>query len=415
MFSGIPLPNMNDISIPAKLAQLNELQKQHLENQYYPQNAMAKNASQLAYANLMGPQFLAKLIGNPAILSNTPDEQKNSLLKRLYAAGGQGASNPFSQNDDQSGSLSRFLTNKLKGLFGSSEEKKAPQNPFSTAGLSSNDQNAIAGMKPGDSYVVQGNSSNPMAASSQDPLNTIPVASNKPTFAENQANYQGVVEEGKEAGKIRAKDISELNNAVFNADTQLTTLNDLGSIISSPEFKNMRQLSLAGGHEIGYYSKFGTPEQKEMVGRLITDTGNIIKDNARDFPGQFRKGEQSLLNNMKVNTSDMPETAVGKAESLNYFIKMAQERSRLTSQFMNKNHVNKLEALEQADKQLNGDAIRGKIYEQLHPRESETNADATKFLDKKFSNAAEFKSALDTLNDKQRQAVIAEMRQRGWH
>jgi len=52
----------------------NALTKSNLENQikkveaqYAPITAQAQAASKLAYANLMGPQFLAKMLGNPDI------------------------------------------------------------------------------------------------------------------------------------------------------------------------------------------------------------------------------------------------------------------------------------------------------------------------------------------------------------
>lgn len=388
MFSGIPLPNMNELSIPAKLAQLNELQKQHMENEYYPQNAMASNLSKLSYANLMGPQFLAKLIGNPAVLANTSDEEKNAILKKLYTAGGQGGTNPFAQQGNaQSDSLSGFLTNKLKGLFGN-EEKPTAQNPFSSANLSAQDQNAIAGMKPGDSYVVQGNQSNQVDQSSHDPLDLIPTpnSTSKPTFAENQGKYQGVVEEGKEAGKIRAKDIKDLNDIFFNGQTTQTTLENLSNILGSKEFEQIRQVPLAGQHELSYYSKFGTPAQQNMIGQYYTLTGNIIKDSARDFAGQFRKGEQQLLSGMKPSAGDTVDVARGKTESLAVMQKMLTERARLTSEIMSKYHANKLQAQELADKQLNGGQIRDQIHNRLNPKPTDSDID---FMAQKYKISAD--------------------------
>lgn len=388
MFSGIPLPNMNELSIPAKLAQLNELQKQHLENEYYPQNAMAKNASQLAYANLMGPQFLAKLIGNPAILSNTPEDQKSALLQKLYAAAGQKGNNPFNQEGSQPASLSGFLTNKLKGLF-DNDEKPVGQNPFSSANLSQQDQNAISGMKPGDSYVIKGNqNNNDDDQSFHDPLDLIPTpnSSSKPTFAENQGKYQGVVEEGKKSGQIRAQDIKDLNDIVFNGQTTQTTLDNLSNILGSKEFEQIRQIPLAGQHELSYYAKFGTPEQQNMIGQYYTLTGNIIKDSARDFAGQFRKGEQQLLSGMKPSPSDTVDVARGKTESLSVMQKMLTERAKLTSEIMSKYHSNKLEAQELADKHINGNQIRSQIHNRLNPKPTDSDID---FMAKKYSISAD--------------------------
>ena len=41
-----------------------------IKAQYAPVTAQAEAASKLAYANLMGPQFLAKILGNDAAVGN---------------------------------------------------------------------------------------------------------------------------------------------------------------------------------------------------------------------------------------------------------------------------------------------------------------------------------------------------------
>ena len=104
-----------------------------------------------------------------------------------------------------------------------------------------------------------------------------------------------------------------------------------------------------------------------MVGKYYTLTGNLIKDASRDFAGQFRKGEQTLLQGMKPSTSDTVDTAKGKAGTLTVLNKMLQERSRLTSKYMEKNHANKLEASEWADRQVDGDKIRKEVHDRLNP------------------------------------------------
>jgi len=228
------------------------------------------------------------------------------------------------------------------------------QSPYGN--LSQQDRSAIEGMQPGDSYVIQGDKQQP---SMEKP--------NK-TFAENRANYAGVVKEGEELGKIRAGDIKELNDVVYRGQTNQYTLDNVSKILGSPEFEQIRQVPLLGKHELSYYAKFGTPEQQNMIGQYYTSTGNIIKDSARDFAGQFRKGEQQLLENMKPSASDTPDTARGKVESLSVMNKMLLERSKLISQYMQKNHMNKGEAEDIADKQIDGDEIRKQIHDNLYPK-----------------------------------------------
>jgi len=142
----------------------------------------------------------------------------------------------------------------------------------------------------------------------------------------------------------------------------------VNSMIASPEIRELRQVPLAGRHEMSFYAKYGTPAQQQLVGRLYAQMGNIVKDSSRDFAGQFRKGEQQLLQGMKPNDSDTIDSMTGKAESLSVMNKMLMERSRLTSQYMSQYHINKLQASEFADKKINGQAIRDQVHNTLNPK-----------------------------------------------
>lgn len=334
----LPLPDANFIPggpITAGLRNANAVTAENLDNeikriqaQYAPLTTQAEAASKLAYANLMGPQFLSKLLGNEAVLANFPDAQ--SAIKML-AGISTGQPNQLNNPD---------INNKLL------------QNPL----LTQVDRTAILNQKPGDAYKIP-----------QTQTQTAIPEATTPSVAQNLANFKGTVEEGKESGKIRAKDIENLNDVVFNGETNQTTLDNIAKILRSPEFEQIRQLPIGGRTELSYYSKFGTPEQQNMIGQYQTLIGNIIKDSARDFPGQFRKGEQQLLQSMKPTPSDTVDTARGKLESLLDMNKMLTERARLTSKFMSERHINKLQAQELADKQINGDSIRQKIHDQLNP------------------------------------------------
>jgi hypothetical protein len=369
------LPLQSGGNILSTLGSLNELQKQHLENKYYAPTAQANAMSKLAYANLMGPQFLAKLMGNTDILANIPPEQRQQALDMLYKAGagqgtGAGASsqqqqptNPFNTGSSDESPLAKMV-NHVKDAFGFGDKKspamgapQAPTNPLAQMqpNLSQQDTQNINQLTPGDAYTVQGNQpTNPMAQGAQ-------------AFPENVGRYKGIVEEGQESGKIRAKDIEELNNTAFSGETNQSTLDNISNILSSPEFEQIRQVPLAGNHELSYYAKFGTPAQQQMVGKYYTLTGNIVKDSARDFAGAFRKGEQQLLQGMKPAPSDTVDTARGKTEALSYMNRLLTERSKLTSQIMSERHINKGQAQELADKQINGGAIRDEIHQKLNP------------------------------------------------
>ena len=391
---------INALSNDMLLKKINEARAK-----YAPMTAQADAASKLAYANLMGPQFLAKIMGNDSALANMSEDQKRQALALVSRAGmGQQGNNSLSQlsqpqnpmNQGTGNSLSGYLSNKIKNTFESTPQSSNMQMPTQAAiqvptesmgAPSSNqlvpgkdfDNNAaldaydmwlkspqgLAEISKGEKAVIPDEKQVVAWANAQ---NGIPRPSqSKPSYAENTGSYKGIVAEGTETGKIRAKDIEELNNTVFNAETHQSTLDDLSSILSSPQFEQIRQVPLLGHNELSYYAKEGTPEQQQLVGRYFTDTGNIVKDSARDFAGQFRKGEQQLLSGMKPNPSDTVDTARGKLESLSYFNKMLAERSRLTSKIMSEYHVNKLAAQEAADQKINGEQIRRGIHDKLNP------------------------------------------------
>jgi hypothetical protein len=350
---------------------LNALRQSQLQNkisgieaQYKPLTTQAEAASKLAYANLMGPQFLAKIMQSDPALANLTDEQKKQAMASIYQAGtgqGSGASifgqmNMPQQNSNQGQGVAGNAINWLMNKLTNNQSAPQPQNQLmQPSGVSPQPSNMGA---PMPNTIKKG----------FEPLNQLPYDNGMGNdFTGNIAAYKGRVKEGEEAGSIRAKDIKDLNDSYFSGQNTQTTLDSLSDILGSKDFENIKQMPLAGHHELSYYSKFGTPEQQNMVGQYYTLTGNVIKDSARDFAGAFRKGEQQLLQGMKPNPSDTVDAARGKTESLSVINKMLMERSRLTSQLMNKYHINKLDAQEMADKQINGPQIRKEIHNKLNP------------------------------------------------
>ena len=418
------------------LRQINQIVKQ-----YKPITSQAEAASKLAYANLMGPQFLAKLLGSDSAVANMGSATAKAALQKAVGAGfGQGTGiNTLNQMQQGNGifsgigqpstnSFAGYIKNAFKGLIGNNDSNNAaPVNNNALIAPSQNYNNSNPNVtydgpgpinngspfvgrqgykpesiQPRPGEPIQGEGSldpdfdkaysewqkTPEAQrefakgeqanipSNMEELNAwyrnngmiLPsVPKKQPTWAENTGTLKGIQKEGEELGAIRAKDIEGLNNTVFNAETNATTLNDINNILGSQEFEQIRNVPLAGHHELAYYAKEGTPAQQAMVGRYYTLTGNLIKDASRDFAGQFRKGEQALLQGMKPSPSDTVDTAKGKAAVLTELNKMLMERSRLTSKYIEANHANKLEASEWADKHVNGEKIRQEINDTLNP------------------------------------------------
>jgi hypothetical protein len=343
---------------------------------YLPETLKADIASKMTYSNLMGPQFIAKLMGNPNLLDNIPEDQKLPYLQKLLQSGmgqaglGQGGMgqagnpNPGSQQNNQQESWA----DKLRNMFaGGGQQQNAPQQNASQGPMG----NTPAQNQYDNSQQNAQNQPMPQQnAPQQNPRYQAPsneFAQPKKTFSENTGYEQGVREEGKESGKFRAQDIKDLGETVKNATNQQDTYNNISKIITSPVFENMRRTPLAGKQELAYFSKEGTKQQQQMVGSFYTLTQDAIAKASRTFAGQFRKGEQQLLEQMKVGPADTVDTAKGKLQSLMTMNKILMDRSRLTANIMEKQHVNMATATDMANRQLNVDKIEKDMFGQLNP------------------------------------------------
>jgi len=186
-------------------------------------------------------------------------------------------------------------------------------------------------------------------------------------FGNIDTGVHGLSERDKQLSKEDAKKISGLDEIVLSNSSKLDTFNELNGILGSKEFEAIRQNPIAGSHELGWFSKFGTKDQQELVGKAQTYMGNIIKDSARDFAGQFRVGEQALLNNMKPNPGDSLDMMKGKAEALTFLTTMMSKRAELEADYMRNSGLSPLQAKQAADKILDPKALKKEIHTILHP------------------------------------------------
>jgi len=186
-------------------------------------------------------------------------------------------------------------------------------------------------------------------------------------FGNIDTGVHGLSERDKQLSKEDAKVITGLDKVVLDSSSKLDTFNELNGILGSDEFAKMRQNPLAGNLEMWLNGKVGSKAQQEMVGKAQTYMGHIIKDSARDFAGQFRVGEQALLNNMKPNPGDSLDVMKGKAEALTFLTTMMSKRAELEADYMRNSNLSPLQAKIAADKMLDPKALKQEIRTILHP------------------------------------------------
>lgn len=380
----IPLPKAPAGSVPEGMATVNALNKGFVDAAMEPYTQGANALSKMAYAKLMGPQFMAKMLGNQDILANMPDPQ--SAIRSVTGAVTGGA--PQAQP-----SLGEQVVNKLKNLFGFGDQPSQPQQVMQQSAPQPTNALYTApgqGADRGYAYDNQGRNivaspqevaqiaNRPMSDDYQSP--TLPASTR--TVAERSAEFKGIKEEGSEAGKIRAQAQKELDDEYGSALAVEKPLNNLIDISQNPVFKNMRsQIPFFQDTQLKYLSKAGTPDQQRVIGNFISSAKNVVAQTAKGFGGRLMAKEFDLADQMKVSDDDTWNTMIGKLESIAPLNQMTKQRTRIASDLMSKEHISKGRALEKADKMVDGQKIRDQVRDRLNPKPSDQDIEymATKY------------------------------------
>lgn len=404
----VPLPQViSDVGPGGALATsmrgLNALQDAMLSNeikgieaQYAPVTTLSNALSKAAYANLMGPQYLAKLFNNPDFVSNLKPEELASMRQLVVGSGiGQSAFNnallnAINHKQGNSGSLTNWLVDRFKNLVESDNQPiSSSVNPFiqMETGLSENDRNAIKNMRPGDSHVIQGRGNdigylydkngNNVTYSPEEVkkmLNTKNpefYETSSPLTGANQYYKQagitaGLKEEEKELGSQRAKAIGELGKEYRQDVEAMIPLNRLAQISQSSVFMNMRKdIPFFQNLQLQTLSKIGNPQEQKIIGDFIVDTRSAIANTVNSFQGRAMAKEFDFANTMKVSDNDTLGVMLGKLESLMTFKKATMERNRIANNLIKNGHYDEGDAYEAANKQVDMDKIRSNIASQL--------------------------------------------------
>lgn len=363
------------------------------KSKYAPLTAQAEAASKLAYANLMGPQFLAKLMGNDSAVANLSEDQSRNALAKLYQAGtGQttGAS-IFNQTQVPSGvgqpstnALSGWITNKLKNAFGQgpSQDLGESRNAQSNPGQYNAPAQAASPPQPLQSSGITPTPEDQALMNwkqNRDALEAIrgtpELKAAMPTYAENTARYKGIIEEGKELGKIRGKSIDDLDQQYQQALQSQVPLQHMNEIVNNPEFRNLRQFPWFQKLQLDTKAKIGTPEQQKLIGDFQTTALKAVAETIMGFKGRILDKEVGIANQMKISPEDTINVMLGKLPTIEAFNEMTKERSRIASQLQEAQHLNRGDALEQADKMIDGESIRKSFENKLKPQVTREDID----------------------------------------
>jgi hypothetical protein len=423
---------INSLANENILRQINQINKQYL-----PTTLGAEAASKLAYANLMGPQFLAKLLGNDAAVANMGDPAARAALKKAVGAGmgqnsGMNAFNQMQQGNQGNGmfsgigepstnSFSGHLKKVFRALIGQNPQQGPNQNAFNMPaqdyGNSSNPRVSAEGpgvIPNGDFPFVgregyrphptttdydgnqmqvmadDGNASMEMDMTGGQPRQqsdewgaSTPAAQQafaegrEPTYAEKTGKYKGSVKQGEEAGKYRAQAQKEIGQSQLALSNSGASLNRMASILKDPVIQNMRsRIPFFQDKQLSYLKKMGTKEEQKKIGDLIATSEQIIASGVQAFGGKPLVREFDLLQRQKVNENDTIPVAEGKTQASIALHDIAEKKNDIISGLLQQG-VNEADAVKQANKMVDINKIERATNKLLVDKITEDDIAAT--------------------------------------
>jgi hypothetical protein len=384
-----------------------------IKEQYMPLTTQAD-------ANLMGPQFLSKLLGNEGALANMSEDQKKQILGLVSRAGVNTSGNPLSQIPQHSGvgqpstnSFSGQLKNAFMGLLGQRPQQQS-SNPFAQAaqampqqmpqepqgGMPPNQSpiNAMPGNRPKNGVTIEGQqwydkNGNPVYEEDVNtPTEDIKVEETEPTWAERTGRFKGEEKQGEEAGKYRAKAQQEIGDSQLGLSHSGAVLNRMTDIIKNPEFQDMRnKIPYFQDKQLNWLMKTGTPEQKKLIGDFLSTSESFIASTVQGFSGKPLVREFDLAQRQKINPNDPVHVAEGKLKSAIALHDIAEKKNDIISGMLDKG-VNLSDAVKRANKMVDVSAIEKRTNELL--RDKPTEEDIAYMAKKRGISPADVKKQL---------------------
>lgn len=381
---------INKLANDMTLRKINEVKEK-----YAPITTQAEAASKLAYANLMGPQFMAKLMANPGFLGNTPDNKLQAIREMITRAGtGQGQANALAQLQGQEtpedGSFSGWLKNSLKNTFSRPQQQQAPTNPLAQE-FSMPQAQPVAPQnpmqhRPKDGVTLEGEQwynakgepvyeedvKTPDGSMKLELTKGIPPKS----YAENTGKYQGTVKQLEQEGKYRADALHAIGQSQLGLSHSGAVLDRMTGIITNPTFANMRN-KIPGfqNKQLDYLKVMGTPEEKELIGDFLSTGESFIASTVQGFSGKPLVREFDLAQRQKITGHDTIESATGKLRSARALHDIAEKKNDIVSELLQKGY-NESDAVRMANKMVDVSAIErdtnARLQRKIEIRNSKT-------------------------------------------
>lgn len=163
-------------------------------------------------------------------------------------------------------------------------------------------------------------------------------------------------------GAYAAKAYGENVESYKSLENQGSALDELTNAVQNdPEFKNVT------GPIGSFLAKWsGTPQQKELLGRLSTASGEIALQVAPGLKGAFTGRDQTLINGIKANPSDMPDIFIGKLKAQSLINNVLKQRAQLSAQYLEQG-LTPIEANKRAARETPLSIYRDQVNQLINP------------------------------------------------
>ena len=419
---------MNALANQNILRQINQIKKY-----YMPFTTQADINSKNAYAQLVGLQPFLKTAGNENLYNPLTEEQKNYLREQIYKAGGgkvnsggPNSLNNMPQTQEYNGSgqphtnkFSGYVKNVFQALLGRNQQQGQPQNAFAQQmpqqaqnqpqSMSQDEQQGSSSedginnindaelsaydewlrSHEGQAEVNKGENGNfptPQEAlqwqkSKRSGLNDNPnqmimelTGGQRPkTNAEKTGEYKATVKRLEKGGEYQAEALKDIGKSQLALSGQGAALDEMTKIITNPVWQHARDTIPAfQSQQLGLLKVTGSPEMKKLAGEYTSAAQSIIINAVASMGSKHLSREYGIAEKQKINDSDTIESAEGKMTNAKNLHDIAEKKSIIIKNLLKKG-VDEADAVEQANKQVDVNAIRKATEKLLERKISITN------------------------------------------
>lgn len=142
------------------------------------------------------------------------------------------------------------------------------------------------------------------------------------------------IQVGKTPGEVRfeEKEAEQRAKSVQESSDLMRSIQDTNDNLDSAidTFnQNIESLNVVGKLNKTATELFGTPEQKQLLGQLESNFGNIVVSVGANIKGPMTGGERALINQMKPNTNEPVDIAIAKMQALRETNEVAYQREKI--------------------------------------------------------------------------------------